>query len=241
MRILVTNDDGIESEGIRLLAEWAKKLGKVTVCAPKTQQSAKSHAITVHRPIEIKQVEFMDGVEAYAVDSAPVDCVRYGTIGLNRKYELIVSGVNNGFNLGEDILYSGTVATIFEAALRDTNGIAFSTEWQNFEPARKRLDEAYEFIVKNDLFKYSKIYNVNFPSAEYKGIRVCKQGGPYFSDEFIKTEDGLFNQQGYCVYEYGTNFDLDTDATLNGYISVTPLSIRRDDGKVFDTIKKAIK
>ena len=142
MKILVTNDDGIDAKGIRLLAAWAKKLGEVTVCAPKSQQSAKSHAITVHHPIEIKRVEFMEGVEAYSVDSTPVDCVRFGTIGLNRNYDLIVSGVNNGFNMGEDILYSGTVAAIFEADLRSANGIAFSTEWHNFEPARLHIDEA---------------------------------------------------------------------------------------------------
>lgn len=237
MKILITNDDGIQSEGIRLLAEWAKKLGDVTVAAPKTQQSAKSHAITVHNPIEIREVYFADGVEAYAVDSTPVDCVRYATLGLNRKYDLILSGVNNGFNIGEDILYSGTVGTIFEAALRGTCGIAFSTEWNSFEPARAHLDDVYEFFVRNDLFKYNKIYNVNFPSAEYKGIRVCRQGGAYYSDEFVKVQDGLFDQQGYSVYQYGTNLELDTDATMNGYVSITPLTVKRDDAQAFDKLK----
>ena len=240
MRILVTNDDGIEAEGIRLLANWAKKLGDVTVCAPKTQQSAKSHAITVHNPMEIKRVDFMEGVEAYSIDSTPVDCVRFGTIRLNRKYDLILSGINNGFNIGEDILYSGTVGAIFEAGLRGTNGIAFSTEWRNFEPAIKHIDEAYDYIVKNGLFKYNQIYNVNFPSAEYKGIRVCKQGGPYYSDEFIQAEDGLFNQQGYCVYKVSTDLELDTDATMNGYVSITPLTTKRDNIEAFKKIKTAI-
>ena len=238
MKILVTNDDGIQAEGIRLLAEWAKKLGDVTVCAPKTQQSAKSHAITVHNPIEIREVRLMDGVEAYAVDSTPVDCVRYATLGLNRKYDLILSGVNNGFNIGEDILYSGTVAAIFEAALRDTCGIAFSTEWENFEPARAHIDEVYEYFMRNELFAYNKIYNVNFPSAKYKGIQLCRQGGAYFTDEFVKTADGLFDQQGYSVYEYGTNLELDTDATMNGYVSIMPLSVKRDDAQAFEKLKR---
>ena len=90
MRILITNDDGIDTLGIRLLAEWAKKLGEVTVVAPKYEQSAKSHAIELIKPIEIKKVPFMDGVTAYAMDSTPADCVRFGIIGLKQKYDLVL-------------------------------------------------------------------------------------------------------------------------------------------------------
>ena len=78
MKILITNDDGIDALGIRLLAEWAKKLGEVTVVAPKTEQSAKSHAIELSKPVEIKKVDFMEGVTAYAMDSTPADCIRFG-------------------------------------------------------------------------------------------------------------------------------------------------------------------
>ena len=80
MNILITNDDGIDTLGIRLLAKWAKTLGEVTVVAPKVEQSAKSHAIEIRQPIEVKKVEFMEGVEAYAMDSTPADCVRFGVL-----------------------------------------------------------------------------------------------------------------------------------------------------------------
>ena len=127
MRILITNDDGVFAEGIRLLAEWAKKLGEVTVVAPKREQSGKSHAINFTEPMEIKRVDLMDGVEAYSCDSTPADCVRYGIAGLNRTYDLVLSGINRGVNLGVDMIYSGTVAAIFEAAYWNHNALAFST------------------------------------------------------------------------------------------------------------------
>lgn len=235
MRILVTNDDGIEAEGIRILVEWAKKLGEVTVSAPKTQQSAKSHAINVHTPIEIRKVDLFDGIEAYSVDSTPVDCVRFATLGLNRQYDLVLSGINKGFNLGEDILYSGTVAAIFETSLRALRGIALSTEYTTFETAEKYLDEVYNYFVKNDLFAYNDVFNVNIP-LEVKDVLVTKMGGAYFTDEFIQVDEHHFDQQGYSVYQYGNNLQLDTDATMNGYISITPLTTKRDNVTAWEKI-----
>ena len=108
MKILITNDDGIDTLGIRLLAKWAKTLGEVTVVAPKVEQSAKSHAIELIKQIEIKKVPFMDGVTAYSMDSTPADCVRYGVLGLKEKFDLVLSGVNKGVNVGVDVVYSGT-------------------------------------------------------------------------------------------------------------------------------------
>lgn len=240
MRILITNDDGIDSEGIKIVAEWAKKLGEVTVCAPKTQQSAKSHAITVHNPIEIVKSDVIDGVTTYVCDGTPVDCVRFATLGLNATYDLVFSGINRGYNIGEDVLYSGTVSAIFETALRGLNGIALSTEYTTFESAKKHLDEIYDYFCENELFKYHNVYNVNIP-LEVKGIKFTKQGGPYFNDEFVLTENGLYKQQGYCVYVQGDDLTLDTDATMNGYIAVMPLSAKRDETSVYERVKKIIK
>ena len=100
MRILITNDDGIFAPGIKLLAEWAKTIGEVTVVAPKVEQSGMSHAIQFVHPIEIKKVDLIDGVEAWQMDSTPADCVRFGIIGLNRQYDLVLSGINRGVNVG---------------------------------------------------------------------------------------------------------------------------------------------
>ena len=95
MRILITNDDGVFAEGIRVLTEWAKTKGEVTVVAPKVEQSGKSHAIDFTRPIEIKRVELMEGVRAFSLDSTPADCIRFAVLGMGEKYDLILSGVNS--------------------------------------------------------------------------------------------------------------------------------------------------
>lgn len=241
MRILVTNDDGIEACGLKTLTEFAKTLGEVTVCAPATQQSAKSHAINVHSPIEInRQDESLFGATAYSVYSTPVDCVRFGMIGLNTQYDLVLSGVNNGYNLGEDILYSGTVGCVFEAALHNTRAIAFSTEYGNKDDVTQYVKRAYEFIITNNLFDCCLAYNVNIPKeVKHNEILVTKQGGAYFSDEFIKTDEKHFDQRGYCVYEFGHDLTLDTDATMNGYITVTPLTTYRCDIKAYENLKQA--
>lgn len=227
MRVLIVNDDGIESEGLHALVNWAVKLGEVTVVAPKTQQSGKSHAITIHQPFEVKKVALNLGEKAaYYVDSTPVDCVRFGTLGLNEKYDLILSGINRGYNVGEDVLYSGTVGAIFEAALRNTRGIAFSTTHTTFDYATAALDEIWAYFCKNKLFERNLIYNVNVP-PEYKKIVETKQGGPYFSDEWVDLGDGTWQQNGYCVHDNRHDVALDTDATIDGYVTVTPLTVDR--------------
>lgn len=239
MKILITNDDGIEAEGIKLLASWARKLGNVTVSAPKVQQSAKSHAINIHDSIEIHQVPYIDGVTAYVVNSTPVDSVRFATLGLNTHYDLVLSGVNRGFNMGEDILYSGTVANIYEASLRSCKGIAFSTDPTSFDSAAEWLDRVWDYFVKNDLFAHNDIYNVNIP-LNAKGIKWTRQGGAYFTDEFVKVDETHYDQQGYSVYQYGTDFTLDTDSVMNGYVSVSPISTKRDNASVFEKLKGKI-
>lgn len=88
MKILLTNDDGIQSEGLMIVAKWAKKLGDVTVSAPKFEQSGKSHSIDIHNPFEVKKVDYLDGVRAFSVDSSPADCVRFATLGLHETYDL---------------------------------------------------------------------------------------------------------------------------------------------------------
>lgn len=242
MKILVTNDDGIQAEGLRTLVEFAKALGDVTVCAPTCQQSAKSHTINVHDPFEIKPVDYCGcGVTAYSVNSTPVDCVRFGMIGLNTQYDLVLSGVNNGYNIGEDILYSGTVGCVFEAQLHNTRAIAFSTEHGNSGNVLKYVQQAYKYIADNNLFDVCLAYNVNIPETVSGDVRITRQGGAYFTDEFIRVDEHRFDQRGYCVYRYGQDLTLDTDATMNGYISIMPLSIKRDDEKAYETItsKKA--
>ena len=233
MRILITNDDGINAPGIKLLAEWAKTIGEVTVVAPKVEQSGMSHAIQFVNPIEIKKVPLMEGVEAWQMDSTPADCVRFGVLGLDKKYDLILSGINRGVNVGVDLVYSGTVAAIFEAGRLGIPGIAFSTFPDSQESAAKHFSEVYKFITDNGLLDKNLIYNVNIPD-EVKGIHLTYQGSQYFSDAFQKCEGDMYVQVGHKIDDVcPDDIKRDTVAIHKGYISVTPLLSLRTNMELF--------
>ena len=240
MRILITNDDGIYAEGLRLLAEWAKTKGEVTVVAPKVEQSGKSHAIDFTRPIEIVKVDLMDGVTAYRMDSTPADCIRFAVLGLKEKYDLVLSGINRGFNLGKDIVYSGTAGAIFEGGRLGIPGIALSTDPHTLDGAYAHLDRAYNFIVEKNLFEENMLYNVNLPNSHGE-IKITKQGGIYFFDEFKYIGDDMWEQTGHIVNDNEGDCELDTDSVRNGYVSITPLINGRTNMEVYDKIRNICK
>ena len=234
MRILITNDDGIWAKGIKVLAEWAKTKGEVTVIGPKVEQSAKSHAIEIVKPFEIKKVELINGVEAYSLDSTPADCVRFGVLGLKQQFDLVLSGINRGVNVGADIVYSGTVAATFEAARLGIPAIAFSTFPDAQEQAAKYFDEILQYIIDKKLLEENPVYNVNIP-AQSKGIRMTYQGSQYFSDEFVKADgEDMYVQAGAPIPDVCPHdLDRDTVAVESGYISITPLLCTRTNMEVF--------
>ena len=239
MKILITNDDGIFAPGIYALAKWAQKLGEVTVVAPKVEQSGKSHGINIIGEFEAKPVELMPGVRAYSVDSTPADCVRYAIVGLGEQFDLVLSGINRGVNVGRDIVYSGTVAAIFEAnCFGASAAIAFSTEFTSLERAVPHLDEIWAYFEKHKLLEQHDLYNVNIPEYYTESIRITRQGGAYYSDEFVQTGENMVRQQGMMVFRDTKNFDLDCDAVMNGYISITPLTVQRVDRDVYAKLKE---
>lgn len=240
MKILITNDDGIQSEGLRRVANWATRLGEVTVCAPKTEQSGKSHSIDIHNPFEVQKVDYMDGVRAFSVDSSPADCVRFATLGLHERYDLVISGINKGLNLGEDIMYSATNGAIFEACTRGLKALALSTHVESFDDAEQWLDNIYDFVRKYNVFACGNIFNVNIPKNP-KSILLTKQGGPYFTDDFIDLGDGTWRQIGHCIHSNNHNLDVDSDATIDGYVTVTPLTIERTDYSAYTALKNQMK
>ena len=241
MRFLIVNDDGINAEGIKLLAKWAKRYGEVTVVAPKFEQSGKSHAIDFINPIEIKRVDFMEDVEAWSMASTPADCVRFGIFGLHRQYDVVLSGINRGTNMSGDIIYSGTMGAIFEAGNQHHKGIAFSTTPDNLEGSSKYLDEAFNFIVNNNLFDYSDLYNVNIPE-EVKGIKITKQGDGFFSDAFHQVDEITYTQYGEMIADTcPEDKTRDSVAFGEGYISVTPMTKERTDLPAFEQLKNLFK
>lgn len=240
MRILITNDDGIYARGIILLAGWAKKLGDVTIFAPKTEQSGKSQGIELHKPFEVKQVDHPLGVRAFSVDSSPADCIRYALCGLREHFDLVLSGMNAGMNIGDDMAYSGTCGAIFEAAYFGVPAVAASTKADTLDEAAEQFDTVYDFFIKNRLMEHGKLYNVNIP-PEPKGIMLTRKGGPYYRDTFRDHGGDLFMADGYVAHRDRGDFSLDTDAALNGYISISPLTTDRTDHAVLESLKEALR
>lgn len=236
MRILITNDDSISAPVLPHLVQWAKKLGEVTVVVPKVEQSGKSHGIELHKPFEVLKSDLIPDVECCTVDSTPADCVRYAVLGMHREFDLVISGINKGFNVGLDIMYSGTVGAIFEAAALGIPAIALSTDPKSFEPALSQLDTVWEFFQKHDLMGKWKLFNVNFP-LEFKGIRITRQGGPLYSDDFPDIGDNLVMPTGKYVYQNRNDMTLDTDAALHGYVSISPMTLERTCMDVFNDLK----
>ena len=239
MRILITNDDGIEAEGLRHLVNWAKTKGEVTVFAPKTQQSAKSQSIKIHGAYEVKKVDVFEGIEAYSVDSTPADCVRVAILGMKKQFDLVLSGINCGPNLGGDIHYSGTVGACFEGAMLGVKSIAVSAAYMHFENAVKNLDRAYEEIKARKMFDFAEIVNVNFPESGEE-ILVTKMGPSIYSDEFEFLPDGSAKPCLVCLYNGTRNLEYDTDAVMTGHISLTPLRCDMTDNIAFDLITKTV-
>lgn len=239
MRILITNDDGYNALGIKLLTKFAQKYGEVLVCAPKVEQSAKSHSICIKKPIEVEK-KVLEGIQTYIVDSTPADCVRYVYYGLNDDFDIVFSGINNGYNCGEDIMYSGTVAGAIEACLHEKKAIAFSSEHgQNEVYDELTFDLVMKFILENKLLEYTDCLNVNVPK-DYKGIRFAKQGRTFFNTTF-ENVDGLMYERGNPNFHLEDNEDTDTYLITQGYITISPLTIYKTDNQVFEKLKKEIK
>ncbi|MBQ6884633.1 MAG: 5'/3'-nucleotidase SurE [Clostridia bacterium] len=232
MRILITNDDSISAEQLLPLVKYCRKFGEVTVAVPEVEQSAKSHGIELHKAFRVEK-RFLDGdVVTYVVDSTPADCMRYVILGLEQRFDLVISGVNRGLNMGSDILYSGTVSAVREAVLQGIPAIALSTTPENYQNATAHLDLVFDYINEHKLLEIHNAYNINIPPNP-KGIKITRQGGMYFSDGFINVEGDLYRADGKCVYKPSNDLTLDTDATISGYISIMPLSMNVTDMDVF--------
>ena len=234
MRILITNDDGIHARGLLPLAQWAQKLGEVTVIAPKFEQSGKSHGIEIHKAFEVKKVDLAPGIEAYSVDSTPADCVRIAILGMKKQFDLVISGINRGLNIGRDTIYSGTVGAIFEAnALGVPAALAFSTSPAYYDKALGHMDDVYNYIRRNQLLEKGNLYNINIPDDPV-GFRITRQGGPYYSDQFALQENDMMMPRGIDVFKSSNTKDLATDAVLvHHLISISPLTIDRTDRALY--------
>ena len=238
MKILVTNDDSIFSNGLHALVKVAEKYGEVFVVAPLVEQSGKSHGIDIKNGIELTKVDIGLEVETYTLSSTPADCVRAAEYALKVEFDLVFSGINNGLNVGEDIAYSGTVAAISEAAMLGKKGIAFSANANNHKIVIDHFDIIMDFLNENKLLELNDLYNINVPNNP-KGILLTKQGSTHFDTRFDKI-DGMYYQLGNPRHELDKdNINSDVYAIYNEYISITPLINDRTNYNVLKTLKNS--
>ena len=239
MKILITNDDGIQAAGLPGLVAWAKKYGEVTVICPKVEQSGKSHGIEIHKPFTLDKVDMGEGVTAFALDSTPADCVRYAILGRKEQFDLVISGINRGLNVGADIMYSGTVGAVCEAVNLGVKALAFSTTPAYYMEAAQHLDDIYAYILENKLFDHNEFYNVNIPAHPNK-IVITRQGGPYYSDEFTLAY-GKVTPHGIDVFTPCADGTVDTDCVLRcGNISIMPLTNQRTNMAVYQSLAEKL-
>lgn len=238
MKILITNDDSISSEVLLPLAKWAKQFGEVIVVVPKYEQSGKSHCIEFRKAFEVKQVPFEDpDIKAYTVDSTPADCVRFALEGMKTVFDFVISGINRGLNLGIDVLYSGTLGAVFEAATFGIPAVALSTRSGGFDEAMEALDEIKDFFVRHDLMNKNSLYNINIP-RQHKGISITRMGERYFVDEFLPQGDDMYLPTYKESPMDSADNSIDTNAIASRYISVTPLTLDRTNRAVFEELRR---
>jgi 5'-nucleotidase len=246
--ILVTNDDGIEAGGLKALIEAVKPLGKVVVAAPHEPQSGMSHAITVKHPIRILDKRLKDGVEYYKIQGTPVDCVKLAVNQLlDRKPDLLVSGINHGSNSSTSVLYSGTMAAAIEGSVNEIRSVGFSLitfdEDADFEESILFARNISQKIMSDGL-PYNICLNVNIPYVEkgsIKGIKVCRQNSGFWREEFEKRTDPSGRNYYWLTGKFhNTEPDaVDTDewALKNNYVSVVPIKTDFTCYQTLDIIK----
>jgi len=225
-RILVTNDDGVHSEGIHALADALKRLGEVTVVAPHIEASAIGHALTLRRPLRVERLR----QDVYEVDGTPTDCVNVAIARiLDEAPILVVSGINKGYNLGDDVTYSGTVAGAMEAALLGIAGVAVSLERSadtyDFAPAAAAAAQVAAQVLARALPSRTFI-NINVPAGQPKGFRTTVQA----RRNHVTVVDERLDPRGRPYYwieegqnDWEVNDRSDYAAVKAGYVSVTPL------------------
>ncbi|MEX2449195.1 MAG: 5'/3'-nucleotidase SurE [Solirubrobacterales bacterium] len=240
MRVLLTNDDGISAPGLQAARRELRELDGVEldVIAPDSNRSATARSITTRSPLSVEEVEFGDGDRGFATDGTPVDCVRFADLGLGAaRPDLIVSGINHGSNLGDDITYSGTVAAALEGIVLGIPAVAFSQQssggGMGYVSGRFDFGVAAAFAAQlvrrlvEEPMPPETLVNVNFPAGEPSGVEVTKLGKRLYDDELKLVSEDEGGRRHYEIYGFEPSYrdepGTDLSAVAQGRISVTPI------------------
>ena len=246
MKILITNDDGIYSDGIQALRKSLEDDHEVYVFAPDRERSATGHAITLHHPLRAEEVDFKDSkAVCKAIDGTPADCVKLGVEGILRELpDLVISGINKGPNLGTDVLYSGTVSAALEGMIMGIPALAISLvshEIWDFTYAAEFTAQLVEWIEKED-FDHSFLLNVNVPSLPKEDIvdfSFTKLGKRTYTNAFEERTDPRGRTYYWMAGEVQDDLEeegTDVLAIKNNKISVTPISLNFTDFKMIEKL-----
>ena len=229
MRLLISNDDGIHSPGLAVLAKVAARFGEVRVVAPEVEQSSMSHSISSSRPLRYDKTDPVGGAEAYKVNGTPADCV---TVGLyHRHADVVLSGINHGTNLGNGMWHSGTLAAAHQATLLGARGIAFSTLKTGVSEHLRELEPNVERVLRVLLPRTDlRFVNVNVPPKP-RGIRWVRQAVEQYDGEVVPANDPYKRPIFWLAVTKLKRHATDTDlwAFEQGYITITPLVIDMTD------------
>lgn len=231
--ILVSNDDGITSKGIRVLVNVMKKLGEVVVVAPDSPQSGMGHAITIGETLRLSEEDIFDDIQAYKSSGTPADCVKLAKhyVLKDRKVDLVVSGINHGSNTSISVLYSGTMSAAIEGAIEGYPSIGFSlcdySSKADFSHVEEYVYKIAKQVLENGIAKGVAL-NVNFPpkrNEAIKGIKICRQAHAKWQEEFSERFDPNGRKYFWMAGNF-VNFDKGEDndewAIANNYISIVP-------------------
>ena len=243
MRILITNDDGIAASGIQALRRELRQIDGMDVglIAPDSNRSASARSITTRSPLTVEEIRFDDGDLGHATDGTPVDCVRFAEVGLlGDRPDLIVSGINHGLNLGDDVTYSGTVAAALEGIVLGIPAIAVSQQSlereMGYAPRRDYdFDVAARFTaavvrqIRDHPLPEGTLLNINVPGGEPAGVAVTKLGKRLYRDELDLVESDANGRRSYRIYGYEPGLDdepgTDVGEIARSKITVTPLHL----------------
>jgi len=245
--ILVTNDDGIHSKGLKELVSVAKTFGRVVVLAPDKPQSGMGHAITISNPLRIAKYDAFENIEAYECSGTPVDCVKLAIFEvLKRKPDLLLSGINHGENSSTNVLYSGTMSAAIEGAMEGIPSIGFSLadfdSDADFTAVKEVALKIIGRIIEEGL-PDNTCLNVNVPKIPYnqiKGIQVCTQAHAYWDDKFDSRLDQFGRPYYWLTGEFSDvdrRLETDLHALKNGYVSVVPTHFDLTNHAVLQKLK----
>jgi len=238
-KILITNDDGLFSFGLLPLVKELSKIGELCVIIPEKESSAISHSLTLFFPVRVKEIS-LNGYKIKIVSGTPADCVRLGVIEFQKnKTDIVISGINQGANLGWDVNYSGTVAAAREAVFLNKIGVAISSLSKNYDLVAKLSKKIVLHILKT---KYKGFLNINFPETKPKGIKISVLGERQYEDIVHKKYDpvGLpyFWLKSKLIKSEQKKNNTDVEAVKNGFVSITPLTCDLTDYSQLEKVNK---